>query len=54
MHAQIKHSLAYLQDFIPTLDSTKCVTKHTIQLQGRIKSCRCVKSVYALFVHTFG
>ena len=49
MQAQIKHSLALLQDLIPTLDSIKYICK--TQDKVEINSCTCVQNV--IFVHAF-
>ena len=39
MHVQIKHSLAHLQDLIPTLAGIKYISDNTSQS----RSCKCAR-----------
>ena len=51
MHAQLKHSLAHLQDVIPTLPGMFCI-RIFVPAKVGITSYRCAE--IALFVHAFG
>ena len=45
IHVQIKHSLAYLQDLVPTLAGIKYIRKHT-PAEVSIKSCGYARECY--------
>ena len=50
LHVQIKHSLAHLQDLIPTLAGIKCICK-TYQPRWGLNLVDVLEN--ALFVHAF-